>query len=64
MNRQHAEPIVSEIIRLWEVATSLPAIAAGLHLPERLVMHVLQHGALPEEQPSWHQPKRDWVSER
>jgi hypothetical protein len=70
MNRQTAEPIVADVQRLWELATSLPDIARALHLPERLVRHVLRHGVLPEAGPQWNQgelfeqPQRGHVSER
>ena len=70
MNRQTVEPIIADVVRLWELATSLPDIAKALHLPERLVRRILQSGELPEAGPQWHQgelfsqPERDHVSER
>ena len=71
MNRTDAQTIIEDIRRLWELATPLLDIASGLHLPARLVQHVLQHGTLPEDQPEWiqgdllsGQPAPDAISER
>ncbi|GEM_PF-2479911 len=71
MNRTDAQTIIEDIRRLWELATPLLDIASGLHLPDKLVRHVLQHGKLPEDQPRWiqgdllsGQPSPDAVSTR
>jgi len=71
MNRTDAQTIIEDIRRLWELATPLLDIASGLHLPARLVRHVLQHGKLPEDQRRWiqgdllsGQPSPDAISER
>lgn len=55
MNRDHAQAIVRDIRALWEVATPPSVIARRLHLPERLVCHVINTGALPQDirKPHW-----------
>ena len=48
MNTQQAQAIVDDIRRLYEVATPIDFIARSLHMPVRLIQHVVQHGHLPE----------------
>jgi hypothetical protein len=55
MNTQQAQAIIDDISRLYELATPLDVIARSLHLPLRLVRHVIQHGQFPAEQPQWKQ---------
>ena len=71
MSNTDAQTIIDDIRRLWELATPLLDIASGLHLPDSLIRHVLQHGTLPEDQPHWiqgdllsGQPSPDAVSTR
>ena len=56
MNTQQAQAIVDDIRRLYEVATPIDVIARSLHLPLRLVRHVIQHGQFPAEQLHWQTP--------
>ncbi|MEQ9410939.1 MAG: hypothetical protein RIK87_24725 [Fuerstiella sp.] len=53
MRRDEAQPIVDDIRTLHELMTPADVIARKLHLPERLVRHVIQHGQIPPEQPQW-----------
>ncbi|MGB4709685.1 MAG: hypothetical protein WBH28_14545 [Fuerstiella sp.] len=53
MDTQQAQGIIDDIRRLHEVATPISVIAQKLHLPVRLIQHVVQHGHIPAEQPQW-----------
>ena len=41
------DTIVDDIKALWDAGRTLPGIAALLHLPDKVVRHVLQTGEMP-----------------
>lgn len=52
--------IISDIRRLWEIATPVAVIARKLHLPVASVRAAIETGRLPQSQPQWTQQSIDF----
>lgn len=55
MTRTETQVIVDDIRTLHAHCVSVAEVARTLHLPERIIRHVIEHGVFPERQPQWTQ---------
>lgn len=44
---------IEAIVRLWELATPVATIASTLHLPQAVILQVIEHGTLPPREARW-----------